>query len=248
MDFASFVRLFLNVFIIAVGGLIVGLLVTWVASRFLPKWVGDSWSRFITSLLILLVAIWTIKLILDSTGLAGLTVVIVTAATGAFALGASYVASDLVAGVGLFSSRPYEVGEMVSLAGYEGRVIAISLYYTILENALGNKIFIRNSSITTNIIVNYSAIKGQLISVKVPLPVSQDVGIALDAIQNAIQDFCPELDNSKFAPTVLVETGGFGYITLEPRAYTTERLDFSSEKTRLFRISVDAIKKAGLTI
>jgi small-conductance mechanosensitive channel len=46
-----------------------------------------------------------VKIILDSTGAAGLVVVLVTAITGAFAIGSERVAADLVAGVTLFVSN-----------------------------------------------------------------------------------------------------------------------------------------------
>jgi small-conductance mechanosensitive channel len=248
LDMLAFLRVFLNAILIGMGGVLAGFLVAWLSTRTLSKWVGISWSRFLSSLLVLLIAVWTIKLILDSSGAAGLTVIIVTAMTGAFGLGSSFVASDLVAGLGLFSSKPYDVGQMVSLAGHEGKVINISPVLTTLESPLGDRIYVRNSSITSNVIINYSALAGHMIAVKVPLPVSQDLNVAVDAINKSIQGFCPELADSQFTPTVLVETGGFGYITLEVRAYTTERTDYSPEKTRLFRLAVDSLKQAGLNL
>src|SRR5512141_531371 len=100
--FAEVVKPYLNSILIGFGGFLLAFILSQAVSRLLVKPMGKGWSRFLGSLVGLAVVIWTLKLILESAGAAGFVVVIVTAITGAFALGSERTASDLVAGVSLF--------------------------------------------------------------------------------------------------------------------------------------------------
>jgi hypothetical protein len=114
-------RPYLNAILIGFGGFLAAFILSQVVSRLLARPMGAVWSRFIGSLVGLAVGIWTVKLILDSTGAAGLLVVIVTAITGAFAIGSERIAGDLLAGIGIFVGRTYSAGDYVVLSGQEGR-------------------------------------------------------------------------------------------------------------------------------
>ena len=242
-------RPYLNAILIGFAGFLIAFILSQVVSRILARSLGPVWSRFIGSLLALAVGAWTIKVILDSTGAAGLLVVIVTAITGAFAIGSERIVGDLLAGIGIFVGRTYGEGDYVVIAGEEGRVANVSLLLTTLETVNGDEIYIRNAEATSGTIINYSAHPGHLISVKVPLPVSQDLNSAVAAIQSGVKDFAPELLGKPFhEPTVVVETAEEGYFIIEVRAYMTERLDLGPEKTRLFLLAVNAIKEAGLSL
>jgi len=241
-------RPYLNALLIGIGGLVLAFLLSQITRRLLARPMGEAWSKFLASLVALVIGIWTIKLILDSTGGAGLFVVLVTVVTGAFAIGAERFASDLIAGISLFLVRSYAVGDFVSLAGYEGKVLAISLMTTTLESIFGDWIYIRNSDAMSGTIVNYSSQPGHLVSVKLPLPMSQDLNLALPAIEAAIKDFSPELSKTAYQPTIVVEGAEEGYVILEVRAYVAERADYGPEKTRLFLLATNAITKAGLLL
>jgi small conductance mechanosensitive channel len=242
-------RPYLNAILIGVIGFLVAFIVAQLVSRILARPLGAVWSRFIGSLLALTIAVWTIKVILDSTGAAGLLVVIVTAITGALAIGSERMVGDLLAGVGIFVGRTYSEGDYVVIAGQEGRISNISLFLTTLETVNGDEIYIRNAEATSGTIINYSAHPGHLISVRVPLPVHEDLHVAVAAIQDRLKEFASEPSNQgSHAPTVVVETAEEGYFIIEVRAYITERLDSGPEKTRLFLLAVNAIKEAGLSL
>jgi len=242
-------RPFLNAILIGLGGILIALIVSWIVSHLLARPMGKVWSRFIGSFLALAIGIWTVKVILDTTGAAGLLVVVVTAITGAFAIGSERIAGDLLAGVSLFVGRTYSAGDYVVIAGKEGRVANVSLFLTTLETVNGDEIYIRNAEATNGTIINYSAHPGHLISVKVPLPINQDLNVAVDAIQKAMAGFAPDLSaKSLNQPAVVVQTAEEGYFIIEVRAYMTDRLDAGPEMTRLFLLAVNAIKEAGLSL
>jgi len=247
-DLLNSLRPYLNAILIGVGGFVLAFILSQITRRLLARPMGEGWSKFLASLVALVVGIWTIKLILDSTGGAGLFVVLVTILTAAFGIGAERPASDLIAGLNLFIMRSYAVGDFVSLAGYEGKVVAISLTTTTLESIYGDRIYIRNSDATSGTIVNYSSQPGHLISIKLPLPIGQDLNVGLPAVEKAIKDFSPDLSMTPYQPTIVVEGAEDGYVIMEIRAYVTERADYGPEKTRLFLLATNAITDAGLQL
>jgi small-conductance mechanosensitive channel len=241
---------YLNCILIGFGGFALAFILSQVVSRLLVKPIGKGWSRFVGSLVGLAIIIWTLKVILESAGAAGFVVILVTAITGAFALGSERTASDLVAGVSLFFSQIYKPDDFVLIAGFEGKVISTTLWLTTLESIQGDRIYIRNSDVTNATIVNYSVQPGHLVVVKVPLPVTQDLNVAVSAIEKAVAGFSPELEKQResYRPKVIVETANFGYITIEIRAYVPEVMDYGPEKTRLFMLATNAMINAGLKL
>ena len=95
----SMVTLLTNILIaVAIGA--AGYLLAWITARLLKKVLSRllnlSWSGFLANLAAFGIMILTIKIIVDQTGATGAFVVIVTALTGAFALGSNELAADLV--------------------------------------------------------------------------------------------------------------------------------------------------------
>lgn len=239
---------FINAILIGFGGFLLAYIASKIIARGLAGPMGGSWSRFLGNLVALGIGVWAIKLILDSTGAVGVVVVLVTAITGALAIGSEGFAGDMISGVSLLLTRTYAVGDHVELAGYEGQVVDISLTMTTLKNADGDRVYIRNSEAAGGTIVNFSPQPGHLITVKVPLPVTQNLNTAIAVIEKAIQNFSPELADSSYQPFVLVESVERGYFIIEVHAYVPERLDYGPEQTRLTLLAVNAITDAGLNM
>lgn len=253
-NLSTVLRPYLNAILIGIAGILIAIILSQVTTRVLSRPIGKGWSRFIGNLVALAVGVWTVKLILDQAGAAGLIVVLITALTGAFALGSERFAADLVSGVSLFAVKPYQVGDIVQLAGQSGSVSDISLMLTTLQNVQGDRIYIRNSDVTATTIVNYFSIVNDLgessnpISVKIEVPVSQDLKAAVAAVEKAIKDFAPHFKKSTYQPSVVVETAAAGYFILEVCAYVTECKDYTPEKTRLFMLAVNALEEAGIEL
>ena len=244
----SFLRTFLNALLLGFGGFILAFLAARFSTRLISRWIGAFWGRFFGSLIGLGVAVWTVKIVLDSTGAEGMAVVIITAVTGALALGSSMMAADLVAGLSLFLVKPYDVGQMVSLAGHEGRVVSVSLIITVLESLMGERVYIRNSDIASNTIINFSAKPGHMIAVQVSVPVEHDLDTIIRVIKAALENFSPELGAEYSEATVLVENATGGVYAIEVHAYVIEQLDYSAEKTRVMLQVVNALQSAGINL
>ncbi len=237
----------LNALVVAIVGALLAFLAGEVLARLLENFLGRPFARFLANLLRLAIALWTVKIILDISGAAGLAVILVTVLTGSFALGGERFASDILAGIKLFTTQPYHVGDHVFLAGYEGRVTNIDIANTSLEGVLGDKIIIRNADVMDSTIVNQSAIKGQMVSVLIAVPTGEDLEIATKAIIEDLKDFS-DLENPPFMPSVSSDEISYGYVKLEVRAFVSEKIDYGPDKARLMIRAVAALKKNGIAL
>jgi small conductance mechanosensitive channel len=91
------------------------------------------------------------------------------------ALAMQGVLSNLAAGLTIIFTRPYKVGEYISIAGEEGQVENISLFNTVLSHADLSKVVIPNRKIAGEILHNYGDIR----------QVRVDVGVAYNSNMEA---------------------------------------------------------------
>lgn len=116
------------------------------------------------------------------------------------ALAMQGVLSNLAAGLTIIFTRPYKVGEYISIAGEEGQVENISLFSTILSHADLSKVVIPNRKIAGEILHNY----GDIRQVKV------DVGVAYDSNMTAAIEAVNEL--LKANPRVLQQPAPYVHV------------------------------------
>jgi small-conductance mechanosensitive channel len=193
----SVVNLFTNILIaVAIGA--VGYLLAWVTARvlkqILSRVLSPSWSAFLANLAALGIILLAIKLIVDQTGATGAFVVVVTALTGAFAIGSNDLAADFVSGVKLLFLNHYAVGDMVTIAGHTGKIEDISMTNTIVETRRRDHVIIPNSQALGQIIVNHSRVPGHLVNAQIPIPGEHDRDQVMAIMQEAAQAFPARMD------------------------------------------------------
>jgi small-conductance mechanosensitive channel len=230
--------------LIGFGGFLVAFLISVLFSRVTKK----AWGRFTGNLLTFAIVIWTIKLILDVTGAVGVVVILGTALTGALSLGSEHLFSDLVAGVKLFTTRPFQVGDQVALADHTGEVLDITLTYIVLLGEDGNQVIVRNSDVVVGAIIKYSAHTDQKIEVQISIPVYNDLEKAIAVIQDGLRGFSPQSVNESHEPGVVCETVADGKIQLSVYAYVPGDLNQDHEKTRLMAATLRALKQNSVSL
>ncbi len=241
-----FVRAFLNAILIGLGAYIVAYIVGVILRKGLVKFIGEAWSNFLANLSMLGIMIWAANYILEKTGAAGAVVLLATAITGAFAIGSERLAADLVSGLIIFFSKPFEIGDYINVGEYEGDVVGISLTTTKLNCFDGTRIILRNSTIQDNTIINYSTNPAVRISVTVPVSANEDLEKAANTLQNSLASFEPQVRGADFPATVLCETTHAGYAEFQIRVYIPKDQPFSINRTRLFVHGAHALKEAGI--
>ena len=101
------------------------------------------------------------------------------------ALAMQGVLGNLAAGLTIIFTRPFRVGEYVSMIGVEGRVEAIELFSTTLSHADASRVIVPNRKIVGEILHNYGHIRQ--LDLKVPVRRLEDIDKALAAVDAVVK-------------------------------------------------------------
>jgi small conductance mechanosensitive channel len=134
-------------------------------------------ARLLVFLLFLLVALQNLGIdllpLIAGLGIAG----------AGIALALQGVLGNVAAGLTIIFTRPFRVGEYISIAGEEGVVDAISLFTTTLRHADLSSVVIPNRKIAGEILHNYGEIRQLDLGVRVAYGSDLDTAIAaIDAV------------------------------------------------------------------
>lgn len=239
-----------NLFIavaIGVAGYLVILLVGRLLNALLSRFLSKTWAGFISNIFRLGLIILTIKLIVDKTGAAGAFVVVITALTGAFAIGSERLAADLVAGTKLLLLNYYQVGDLVTIAGEMGHVEQITLTNTILATDALDHIIIPNSEAINQIVTNHSQIPGHRLEVVIPIPGEHDRPTAMKILKDAAAGFTPRM--TEHDPKVMLMSLGVNTDYYKVRIVVEEStVRTSSNEAKLRLMCAEALKAAGVRV
>ena len=100
------------------------------------------------------------------------------------ALAMQGVLGNIVAGLTIIFTRPYRVGDYISVAKEEGEVLDISLSSTILGHADLSRVVVPNRKIVGEILHNYGGIRQ--LAIEVGITHNTDVDAALKAIRELL--------------------------------------------------------------
>ena len=101
------------------------------------------------------------------------------------ALAMQGVLGNLAAGLTIIFTRPFRVGEYVSMIGVEGRVEAIELFSTTLSHADASLIIVPNRKIVGEILHNYGQIRQLNLSVSIGR--AEDLARALAVVNEVVK-------------------------------------------------------------
>ncbi len=101
------------------------------------------------------------------------------------ALATQGVLSNMVAGLTIIFTKPYRVGEYISIIGVEGQVDSISLFSTTLTHADRSRIIVPNRKIVGEILHNYGRIRQS--ELQVGIAYEANLPQALDAIRDLVR-------------------------------------------------------------
>jgi small conductance mechanosensitive channel len=171
-----------------------------IAGLFASRWIAGVFERWISKvdmeppvrqLILRLVRILVILLFV-LIALTNLEVKLLPLIAGLGVAGAGVafamqgVLGNLFAGLTIIFTRPFRVGEYVSMVGVEGRVESIELFSTKLSHADRSRIVVPNRKIVGEILHNYGNIRQ--LDVIVGVAYSTDLNAALAAVQNVLNN------------------------------------------------------------
>jgi small conductance mechanosensitive channel len=159
------------------------------------------------------------------------------------ALAMQGVLGNLVAGLTIIFTKPFRVGEYVSIAGEEGLVESISLSTTVLSHPDRSLVVIPNRKIVGEILHNYGNLRQLDVAVSVGL--DADLNAALAAIDEVVRANPRVLAD----PKPVIAVGGFapGAIAIAVKPWVSVR-DFGAAGGELTQAIVEIFRARGIAI
>ena len=156
--------------LIRYGFQLLGAVVVLVAGALLARWVGNATGNWLetrrmeppvrTLIVRVVVLIFTLVVALDKFGF---QVAPLVAGIGVAGLGIGIalqgVLSNLVAGLSIILTKPFRVGEWISIVGVYGQVSSIELFSTTLAHPDQSRVIIPNRKIVGEILHNHGTMR-----------------------------------------------------------------------------------------
>ncbi|WP_017257920.1 mechanosensitive ion channel family protein [Pedobacter arcticus] len=192
--FESFIRLLPNLAMAALV-MVIGVFIAKFVRNFALKMVRkvshlETINRLFASFMYILVIGVTLFTALD---ILNLDKAVTTALAGAGILGLALafafqdIAANFMSGIFMSFRHPFNVGDLVKLGNYKGRIEAINLRDTALISLEGQKIIIPNKEVFQNPIENYSSTGIRRLDLKGRVSLTEDLEKVRTMTLNAVE-------------------------------------------------------------
>ncbi len=159
------------------------------------------------------------------------------------ALAMQGVLSNIMAGLTIIFTKPFRVGEYISIVSEEGQVINISLFTTVLSHADQSKVVIPNRKIVGEILHNYGNIRQLDILVGVAYDTDLDKALAL--VNEVIQGNSRTLKDP--FPIVTISVLGTSSISIAVKPWVNVP-DYSSAHGEINKAIVETFRSKSIVI
>ena len=228
-----------------------------VAGFYVGRWIGGLLDRMLVKLDLditvrqLLVRITRLLVLglflvmaLQNLGVELLPLIAGVGVAGAgIALAMQGVLSNLAAGFTIIFTRPFKVGEYISIVNEEGTVEDITLFSTTLSHLDLSRIVIPNRKIAGEILHNYGELRQLNLSVGVAY--DTDLNLALAIIQGILKSNPRVLQDP--APLIQVNTLAESAVSIGVRPWVSV-LDYAAAIGELNQSMVETLRARGITI
>jgi small conductance mechanosensitive channel len=153
------------------------------------------------------------------------------------------VLSNVAAGLTIILTRPFKVGDYISIAGEEGRVEEINLFSTRLSHADLSRVVIPNRKIAGEILHNYGQIRQ--LDLMVGVAHDTDLARALRLIQGVLAENAALLKDP--APVVQVLRLAESSVTIAVRPWVPVP-QYGTALGEVNRMVIDALQRDGVTL
>ena len=237
------------------GPKVVAAIVILIAGVIAGRWVGratdQALKRFtleppVRLLLVRVVRVLVLALFamiaLQNLGVELLPLIAGVGVAGAgLALAAQGVLGNVIAGLTIIFTKPYRVGEFISIIGVEGTVDSISLFTTTLIHGDRSRVIVPNRKIVGEILHNYGKIRQTQVSVGVAY--ETDLKLALATMAELVRANPRVLADP--APLVQVASLGDSAIQIAAKPWVAV-VDYGAVETELNSDIVRAMRQRGI--
>ena len=246
------VRLIIIVLIFVIGRYAIRVIKKWILKLFtkskIDKTIGSILDNVITVLLYLVLVL----IILNVVGVQAATVAAVLASAGlSIGMGFQGALSNLAGGVLIIVTKPFVIGDWISDCpidkgmSYEGEVTRISLTNTTIETIDGKTLFVPNSSLVSNSVVNYTRKGKRCVIVQTSISYGDDLKKAKALTERVVRSYPEYLDDMPME--VFVNELGDNGVELETRFWVPTNKYISVKHDILGRLKLE-MEAEGITI
>lgn len=187
------------------------------------KKLDQTLSRFVGSIVKLVIVV---VLVIITLGNFGISIAPLIALAGASAFGATLAIqgplSNYGAGLSIILTRPFVIGNTISVKGVSGVVSDIKLAHTELTGEDDERITIPNKEIVGEVIVNSD--ESRVVETKIPVAGDQDIDQALDILRRVLAD--SDAIVAEPAPHIGVHDFTYGGVVLGMRYWAPSKQYF----------------------
>jgi small conductance mechanosensitive channel len=236
---------------------ILGALVVLVVGMFVARWVAGvvirlckkaemdvTLTMFLGSVTKALVMVFVIIAVISQFGI---SIAPMIAALGAILFGASFAIagplSNYGAGLVIILTRPFVVGNTISIKGVSGVVEEVKLAATILSTEDGEQITIPNKHIVGEVLTN--SFECRIVEGQVGISYADDPAKAIDIIRNVIAGFKEIPDDP--APIIGIQEYGDSAVHIGMRYWVPTR-DYFKVRYAVNLAVYQKLQEAGITI
>lgn len=213
-----------------------------VTNMSLNKEINQTLAEFIGMIVKVLIIV---ILVIITLGNFGISIGPLVALAGAGAFGATMAIqgplSNFGAGIGIILSRPFIIGNTITVGNASGVVEKIAMGATILSGEDGEQITIPNKEIVGRVIVNSQ--EQRVVQTKLAVSGTEDATRAITAIQEALTGI--EDINSGAKPQVGVHDFTYGGVIVGARFWVPSSRYFQT-RYLVNRTILDALAKQGI--
>ncbi len=231
--------------LILVAGYFIGRWAARMLSRSLARFHLEPPVRMLVQRVIQLVVLALFLILaLQNLGIELLPLIAGLGVAGAgVALAMQGVLGNLAAGLTIIFTRPFRVGEYISIVNEEGTVLEITLFNTTLGHTDLSRVVIPNRKIVGEILHNCGTIRQ--VSIEVSVPYESDVGAALRSAQEVL-DANPRVLRDPKAGVGIARLGDSGaVIGLWPWVKAPDYVDSIGEVNAAV---LDAFRQRGIAV
>jgi len=153
------------------------------------------------------------------------------------------VLGNLAAGLTIIFTRPFLVGEYISIAEEEGTVEEIKLFNTVLSHPDRSRIVIPNRKIAGEILHNYGTLRQ--LDVVVGVAYDTDIKLALQTIHDLLAGHPTILREPDPVVSILALTDSGAQIAIRPWVTVNDFIDASSDITQAV---LETFRERGIRI
>ena len=162
-------------------------------------------------------------------------------AIAGIALATQGVLSNVVAGLTIIFTKPYRVGEYISIVGIEGRVEAITLFNTTLTHVDRSQVIVPNRKVVGEILHNYGQIRQSEVQVQVAY--DSNLPLVLETLRTLAAANARVLADP--APVIQIEALGDSAVRVALRPWVAV-VDYAAVAGELYLSLLSALRERGI--